>query len=143
VGVDGSEHSIIFYDGECGLCNRFVQFVLKHDYGGLFRFAALQRDTARHLLEPYRVDLSNLSTICVIADPGASSEKFFTQSDAVIEILGRLGISWWVVSFVLRIIPRGLRDWGYRFVARHRYQIFGKYDSCPIPDPKDAHRFLA
>jgi predicted DCC family thiol-disulfide oxidoreductase YuxK len=142
VGVVSAEHPIIFYDGLCGLCNRFVQFVVEHDCRDRLRFAALQSDLAHELLEPHRVDLTSLTTVCMIANPGSPEEKLVTQSEAVIIVLAKLGGIWRITSFLLRIIPRPLRDSGYRVIARHRYQIFGRYDSCPIPNPKDAHRFV-
>jgi predicted DCC family thiol-disulfide oxidoreductase YuxK len=142
VGAANNQNSIVFYDGICGLCNRFVQFVMQRDGEKRFRFAALHSDTAHHLLQPYRVHLSNVSTVCVMVNPGSPEEKLFTQSDAAVEVTARLGGMWPMVSFLLKIIPRSLRDWGYRSIARRRYQIFGKYDSCPVADPKDAGRFL-
>jgi len=141
--VSGSAHPVILYDGVCALCNRAVRFVLKHDRRDHFRFAALQSEAARRLLRPHRVDLSQLNTVCILLNPGQPTEKLLIQSDAAIAVLAQLGGIWWFASFLFRIIPRPLRDWGYRFLARHRYQIFGKHDTCPLPDPKDADRFLS
>jgi predicted DCC family thiol-disulfide oxidoreductase YuxK len=142
VGVVNSENSIIFYDGVCGLCNRLVQFVLKKDCLYHFQFAALQSDLAHRLLEPYHFDLSELSTVYVIVNPGSPNEKLFAQSDAAIVILARLRGIWRIASFVLATFPRPLRDLVYRYIARHRYRIFGRHEACRLPDPKDAHRFL-
>ena len=143
MGVVNSENSIIFYDGVCGLCNRFIRFVIKHDHRDRFQFAALQSDLAHRLLESYRFDLSELSTVCVIGNPGLPDEKLFTQSDAVVEVMARLGGMWQMASFLLQIIPGPFRDLGYHFIARRRYRVFGRHEACPLPDPKDAHRFLS
>jgi predicted DCC family thiol-disulfide oxidoreductase YuxK len=145
--VGSSIHPVILYDGVCALCNRAVRFVLKHDHCDHFRFAALQSETAHRLLRPhlvdlYLVDLSQLNTVCVLLNPGQPMEKLLTQSHATIAVLAQLGGIWSVFSSMLRVIPRPIRDWAYRLIATHRYQIFGKYEACPIPAPKDAHRFL-
>lgn len=141
-GMSDLANPIIFYDGVCGLCNRCVRFVLKHDHRDYFRFAALQSEAARRLLDTHRVDLSQLTTVCVLLDAGQPEEKLLTQSDAAIAVLGQLGGIWNACSFLLHIIPHAIRDWGYLLIARHRYQIFRKYDACPLPNPQDAHRYL-
>lgn len=129
---------ILLYDGVCGLCNRLVQFVLKHDATARFRFASLQSDYAVRILQP-ALDPQGLNTVYVVEAPGAPPKS---RSDAVISILRTLGGFWSAVAVALRVCPRPLRDWGYNIVARHRYRIFGKYESCPLPEKKHRDRFL-
>ena len=126
---------LIYYDGLCGLCDRFVSFVLRHDRRELFRFAPLQGETARvrlaHLEHP---ELSPT----VILDDGA---RLRFRSDAALTILAALG-GGWRASAGLRVIPRPLRDLVYRFVARYRHRWFGRLASCRVPTPAERDRFL-
>ncbi len=134
-----SANPILLYDGVCGLCNRLVQFVLKHDTAARFRFASLQSDYANRILQEHALDAQDLDTVYVIEAPGAQLKS---RSNAVISILRTLGGVWSAVAIILGIFPKPLRDWGYNIVARHRYRIFGKYESCPLPEKKYQDRFL-
>jgi predicted DCC family thiol-disulfide oxidoreductase YuxK len=126
---------VIFFDGFCGLCNRFVDFVIQRDPLGIFHFAPLQGETARqHLPED---DLRNIQTM-VLAD----GQGVFRKSTAAVRILGRLGGFWGAVGRLLRFVPRPLRDAGYSLVARNRYAIFGKKETCRIPTAAERARFL-
>jgi predicted DCC family thiol-disulfide oxidoreductase YuxK len=128
---------ILLYDGLCGLCNRLVQFVLKRDASGVFRFAALQSNYAAEILQVHHLDAQDLNTVYVV-----NGEQLFTRSDAAIFVLRRLGGFWKVTGAALRIFPKVLRDWGYKLVAGNRYRIFGKYETCPLPQKKYENRFL-
>jgi predicted DCC family thiol-disulfide oxidoreductase YuxK len=132
-----SANPILLYDGVCGLCNRLVQFVLKRDASGIFRFAALQSNYAAKILQVHHLDPQDLNTVYVV-----DGEQLFTSSDAVIFVLRRLGGLWKVMASALRIFPRSLRDWGYKLVASNRYLVFGKYQTCPLPQKKYENRFL-
>jgi predicted DCC family thiol-disulfide oxidoreductase YuxK len=134
-----SANPILLYDGVCGLCNHLVQFVLKHDTAARFRFASLQSDYANRILQEHALDAQDLDTVYVIEAPGTQPKS---RSNAVISILRTLGGFWSAVATPLAIIPRPLRDWGYNIVARHRYRIFGRYESCPLPEKKYQDRFL-
>ena len=134
-----SANPILLYDGVCGLCNRLVHFVLKHDTAARFRFASLQSDYAARILQQHALDPGNLDTVYVIEAPSAQPKS---RSDAVMSVLHSLGGFWTAIAAALRIFPRPLRDWGYNIVARHRYRIFGKYGNCPIPEKKYQDRFL-
>ncbi|MFZ0807145.1 MAG: DCC1-like thiol-disulfide oxidoreductase family protein [Candidatus Sulfotelmatobacter sp.] len=135
---------IILYDGVCGLCNRFVQFVLKRDPAARFRFAALQGEIAATILSRHNQSPTALDTLYLLAPSPDSpdGELLLARSDAVIFILRALGGIWPAVAFTLRLTPRPIRDWGYNLVARHRYRTFGRFDSCPLPTPETRARFL-
>jgi len=137
-----SPNPIILYDGVCGLCNRFVQFVLKHDANDRFRFAPLQSEFARRILEKHGVDSQRLESLCLLHHQGRTGEGLETRSTAVISVLREFGGRWRALANLLAVLPRGLRDWGYNLVARYRYPIFGKYETCPIPSPGDRRKFL-
>src|ERR1700690_2610949 len=130
---------VLLYDGVCGFCNRLVRFVLKRDTGACFRFAPLQSDYAARVLQPRTLHPQDLNTIYVV---DASTGSVLTRSDAVIFILHELRGFWRAMSVALSIFPKSVRDWGYGLVARHRYRVFGKYESCPLPEKKYTDRFL-
>ena len=140
VRLSGLAH-LLLYDGVCGLCNRLVQFVLRHDRGDRFRFAALQSPLAGNLLRGYGRDASDLDTVYVIARHGEASAKLLWKGRAVLFVLGQLGGLWRLAS-VLRVLPRPLLDLGYDLIARRRYRWFGRYDACPLPTPATRAKFL-
>jgi predicted DCC family thiol-disulfide oxidoreductase YuxK len=133
---------IILYDGVCGLCNRLVQFVLKQDSRDRFRFASLQSDFATRVLRRHGAAPEDLDTVYLVSDHALAGERLASRSDAAIAVLNELGGGLSVLGVVLRLFPRWLRNWGYNLVARNRYRVFGKYDSCPIPSEKDRRKFL-
>jgi predicted DCC family thiol-disulfide oxidoreductase YuxK len=129
---------MLFYDGHCGLCHRAVKFVLKHDRTGeAFRFAPLQGETFRALV-PDAARGSLPDSIVVRTSDGA----LLVRSTAFLHILRRLGAGWRLWASILAVIPRGLRDAAYDFVARVRYRIFGRRDElCPIVPAELRKRF--
>ena len=129
------EHPIVFFDGVCGLCNQFVDFVLRYDRNGQFRFAALQGETARDYVDAE--DISRLKTVVLVDGRGTHR-----RSGAVVRVLWRLGGIWRIVAAMMWIIPPPLRDTLYRCVARFRYRIFGRRAACRIPTAFDRERLL-
>ena len=140
--ADTSINPIIFYDGVCGLCNRMVQFVLKHDSRDRFRFAALQSPFAEGVLKGLGADPRDLDTVYLILNHKQPKERLAARSEAIVLILRELGGIWKLLSFPMGVLPRWLRDWKYDLVAHYRYRVFGKYDSCPVPQEKDKRKFL-
>jgi predicted DCC family thiol-disulfide oxidoreductase YuxK len=140
--VAESSNLIVFYDGVCGLCNRLVRFVLKRDARDRFRFAALQSEFARSLLQKHGVDLQPLESLRLLLDYGQPTERVLERSAASIRIFRELGPFWRTLGNLIALFPHGLRDWGYDLVARHRYRIFGKCEVCPLPSEKDRQKFL-
>lgn len=133
--LDAGQSPVIFFDGVCGLCNAWVDFVLARDKRRQFRFGPLQGKTAKESLQlPAETALDSVTLV----DAGG----VFRKSDAVSRILIRLGGIWRLGGWLLRLIPRPLRDWGYDFVARHRYRWFGKKETCRLPTPDERARFV-
>jgi predicted DCC family thiol-disulfide oxidoreductase YuxK len=132
---------IILYDGVCGLCNRLNRFVLARDPAGRFRFAALQSARAREILTRHGRDPRDLDTLYLVLGYGRADERLLRKSDAALWILRALGFPW-RASAALRVLPVGLRDLGYDLVARTRYRLFGRYETCPLPEPRYRARFL-
>ena len=128
---------ILFFDGVCGLCNRFVDLLLKADSRDRFRYAPLQGDTAQRML--------GLRDQAQAGDPHSfvflEKDKRYEQSEAVLLALRRLGGAWRLIA-MLYVFPRPLRDFVYRIVARNRYRWFGRRDECRLPTPEERDRFL-
>lgn len=135
------ESPIILYDGVCGLCNRMVQFVLKRDRRKVFRFASLQSGFAAEVLRRHGESPTELSTMYVVLDYGQPGERLLERSDAAAFVLNELEGIWKIVA-AIRYLPRFVRDWGYRVVARNRYKWFGKHDTCPVPRAEERERFV-
>lgn len=137
-----SPHPVLLYDGVCGLCNRLVQFTLRHDRKRTFRFASLQGPTAARILERHGHSPTDLDTFYVATDLDQPAEHLRSRSDAALFVLQELGGHWSVFAALGRLMPKNLRDALYNLVARNRYRVFGKFDTCPLPDPKDRYKFL-
>ena len=133
---------IILYDGVCGLCNRLVQFLLKHDREGRLHFASLQSDFAATVLGRHGIDPTDLDTVHVIVNHDQPGERVLQRSDAILRAGRELGGFWGASSSIARVVPRPLRDSVYKLVATNRYRMFGKYDTCMLPDPNQRSRFL-
>lgn len=124
---------IVFYDGECGLCHRFVQFILARDHRARFRFAPLQGPTAARLIPGYA---AALGSVVLRDDTGV-----YQKSEASLRVIARLG-GLWTLAAPLRLVPLGLRDAVYGFIANRRYRWFGTADACALPPPAARPRFL-
>lgn len=127
--------AVVYFDGLCGLCDRFVMFVLPRDRNHRFKFAPLQGLTAQDRLRG-RLSEEGLKTI-VLEDAGTLR----VRSDAVLAILSRLGGAWKLAG-ALRIVPRPIRDAAYDLIARRRYRWFGRREACRLPLPDERDRFL-
>ena len=138
---ESTSNPIVLYDGICGLCNRAVQFLLKRDRHDRLRFASLQSDFAATLLKRHGVDYKDLDTIYVVLNQRDASEALLAKSDAFLLLVKEIG-GVWNIARLGRIIPRSVRNWLYDFIARHRYQVFGKYEACMLPDPRHKHKFI-
>lgn len=127
---------ILLFDGVCNLCNGFVQFIILRDPQAKFRFAALQSEAGQQLLEKAKMSTSEINTV-VLYEHG----KFYTHSDVGLRVARHLG-GGWILFTVFKIIPKGLRDNIYNWIARNRYRWFGKQESCMMPTPELKERFL-
>jgi predicted DCC family thiol-disulfide oxidoreductase YuxK len=137
-------YPILLYDGVCGLCNRFVRFILGRDRDGIFRFASLQSAFAARILTRHSISPAEFDTVYVVVnfDSQKPPEFLLSRSDAVLFVLKQLGALWRFVAFLLQLLPKFVRDPAYNAIARHRYRVFGKYESCALPSAQDRSRFL-
>jgi predicted DCC family thiol-disulfide oxidoreductase YuxK len=133
---------VILYDGVCGLCNRMNQFVLARDRRDRFRFAALQSELAKRILQRHSLNPDALDTVYVVLGFEQPDERLLARSEAVVYILRELGRAWAVAGRIFSVLPLALRNLLYKLVARNRYRLFGKLDTCRIPDAATRQKFL-
>jgi predicted DCC family thiol-disulfide oxidoreductase YuxK len=127
---------VILFDGECNLCSRSVQFIIKRDPRVRFRFAALQSPAGQRLLEACGADARGADSVVLLEGPNC-----YTRSDAALRIARRLSGAWPLLG-ALMVVPRPLRDRVYDAIARNRFRWFGRADACLVPTPALRDRFL-
>jgi len=127
---------IILFDGLCNLCNRSVQYVIRHDPAAIFKFASLQGEAGQQLLKEYGLTANNMNSFVLIKD-----NKVYTRSTAALTVAKQLkGISKLLYGFI--IVPAFIRNAVYDLIAKNRYKWFGKKDSCMVPTASLKSRFL-
>ena len=131
---------VLLYDGLCGFCNGAVQFVLKRDPLGVVRFATLQGEFARRLMERHP-ELAGVDSLILVEPDADGTERIYVRSAGALRTARYLRGPWRLTR-TLGVIPRPVRDWGYDLFARWRYRLFGRHDSCPIPTPEQRARFI-
>lgn len=126
--------NIIYFDGYCGLCNGFVDFIMKIDKEGIFHFSPLQSDYAKaHLPQE---DVTDLKSVVVQIDG-----KTYKKSRGVFAVLKKLG-GIWQLSQIFTALPDSVLNFGYDLVAENRYKLFGKRETCRLPTPQERQRFI-
>jgi predicted DCC family thiol-disulfide oxidoreductase YuxK len=130
------QKQIILFDGVCNFCSFWVDFVIKRDKKDIFRFAALQSEKAKMLLDKFNFDGSSLDTFVLIA-----GVNFFTKSTAALLVSKELQSPIKII-YPLIILPKFFRDFLYDLIAKHRYKIFGKRNECKIPTEEEKKKFL-
>lgn len=128
---------IVLFDGVCNLCNDAIQRIIKHDKKDIFRFASLQSEIGKKLVEERGLDPEELDSIIMI-DPGVA---YYRKSTAALEISREMSGGYSLLKNFL-FLPEGLRDGIYDFIANNRYKWFGKKDQCMIPTPELRSKFL-
>lgn len=134
--MPNSATNIILFDGVCNFCNSSVNKIIKHDKKNRFKFAALQSEIGKKLLQKHSIDSTKIDSIILIENDVA-----FIKSSAILKISKHLnGIYPLAYGFI--IIPTFLRDAVYDFIARNRYKWWGKKDSCMIPTQEVKSKFI-
>jgi predicted DCC family thiol-disulfide oxidoreductase YuxK len=140
------EHPVILFDGVCNFCNGAINFVLKQDKKGIFRFAPLQSEAGQKLLQQYNLSTKDFDSFVLIDDARPDDPvgrgKVYKKSSASLQVMNKLPWYWKEMQ-ILRIIPTIFRDAIYDFIARNRYKWFGKKEQCMIPTPEIRSRFLS
>jgi predicted DCC family thiol-disulfide oxidoreductase YuxK len=127
---------ILLFDGVCNLCNGVVQFIIQRDPKARFKFAALQSKAGQALLVKYHLPIGDFDSFVYL-----SGDKLYLRSAAVLHVLKDLG-GIWQLFYVLMIFPKPVRDFIYQLIAKSRYNVFGRTDSCMVPSPELKARFL-
>ena len=127
---------LVLYDGECGLCDRTVQWLLKRDRKNVLRYAPLGGETAKRFVKQQ----GPVDTL-VLVEELQGQALLFRRSRAMFRILSQLGGIWRVVAW-LRFLPQFFTDAGYRLIAHYRIAWFGRIDACRVPDASVRDRFL-
>jgi predicted DCC family thiol-disulfide oxidoreductase YuxK len=128
---------IILFDGVCNLCDFAVQFVIEHDTKDMFRFVALQSELGQEILKHIGINPINIDSV-ILYEPGIA---YYYKSSAAIEIAKSLG-GFWHFGTVFKIIPAGIRNQLYDYIAKNRYKWYGKKETCWIPTEELKSKFL-
>ncbi len=135
--VPPGAYPIIVFDAECVLCSANAQFVLRHDRRGHFRLASMQGAVGAALYRRFGIDPADPESLIVV-----EGDRALRDSDAILAIYAGLGGPWRALAVLGRLIPRVLRDPVYRAIARHRYRLFGRRETCWMPSPEHSERVL-
>lgn len=131
------DKKIILFDGVCNLCDYSVQYIIKKDTNDKFRFVSLQSTLGKEIINYLGISKQNIDSIVLYIPQKA----YYYKSGAVLEIAGELPYLNWFRIF--KIIPAGLRDFVYEYIAKNRYKWYGKKSECMIPTPEIKAKFLA
>lgn len=131
-----SDYPILFFDGVCRFCNASVQMVLKKDRKGVVHFAALQSRMGQEFVAAHP-ELKGIDSVILLEEDGRISVK----SNAAFQVIRRVG-GWWRLFLIFSILPRSIRDRMYDAFARKRYSLFGKNETCMVPDANQRSRFV-
>lgn len=126
---------IVLFDGVCNFCNGAVNFIIRNDPDGRFKFAPLQSEVGQRLRAKFEIG-DDVDSIILV-----ENEDAFMHSSAALRIARGLG-GIWSVGYVFIVVPPFIRDWFYKLFAKNRYKLFGKKDVCMIPTPDVRRRFL-
>ena len=128
---------IILFDGVCNLCDKSVQFIIKHDKKDVFRFVALQSDLGKKIIKHIGIDTTKTDSI-ILYQPGMA---YFYKAEAALKIAKELGGIYIVLS-LFSVLPNSLSNLVYDWIAKNRYKWYGKKDECMIPSPEMKAKFL-
>ena len=131
-----SDSNIILFDGVCNLCNFWVNFIMDRDAKSVFKFASLQSEAGIKLIEKHSINTKDIDSVILIMN-----NKYFVKSEAALKIAGELTL-FWKIFYYLRFIPCPIRDFLYDIIAKNRYSIFGKRESCRIPTEEEKSKFI-
>lgn len=135
--MDDNLNHIILFDGVCNLCNGVVQFVIKNDKYSHFKFASLQSDFGQQILKKNKLSTTDLDTFIYL-----ENQNLFIKSTAALKVLKGLGGKW-KLFYIFIIVPKFIRDLAYDSIAKRRYSIWGKSESCWLPNSDLNSRFLS
>lgn len=127
---------VVLFDGVCNLCSSAVQFIIERDKNSKFKFASLQSEYGQEQLKKHQLLDKNIDSVVLVEEGSA-----YIKSTAALRIAKKLG-GLYPLAYVFIIIPAFIRNWVYDYIARNRYQWYGKKEACWIPTPDLKARFL-
>jgi predicted DCC family thiol-disulfide oxidoreductase YuxK len=131
-----TNYEIILFDGVCNFCNASINFVIDHDPNKHFKFAPLQSEIGQEILRKFNKNTSDFDSVILL-----KNNQLYQKSDAALEITKHLSGFWKHLS-IFNVLPISFLNFFYDIIARNRYRIFGKADSCRMPTPELRERFL-
>ena len=131
-----SKYKIILFDGVCNLCNSSINFVIRNDKKGIFKFAPLQSNFGKKALKKYNINTKDTDSIILVDE-----DKCYIKSSAALQIAKYLSGAY-PLLFGFMIVPKFMRNWVYDYIAENRYKWYGKTESCMIPTPELKDRFI-
>lgn len=130
-------NKIILFDGECNFCDQSVQFIIKRDPEGYYKFASLQSVAGQKILKEYSLP-DNIDSFILI-----DNNQYYFKSSAALRVCKNLNLNGlWKLFYLLLIVPRPIRDFFYEIIAKNRYKWFEKKEICMLPTPDIRKRFL-
>jgi predicted DCC family thiol-disulfide oxidoreductase YuxK len=121
------DKGLVVFDHECIFCSSFIRFVFAHDPSGRFLFTAAQSPLGQALYRHYGLDPTDFSTNLVIVDG-----ILHTKMDAFATAMRCLGFPWSLIA-VVNAVPQRLANAAYDLIAKNRYRLFGRYETCLVP----------
>ena len=131
-----NEAPIWLFDSVCVLCENSVQFALRHEKSAAIQFVAIQSEPGRVIARQNDIDPDNPQSFLFI-----ENGQVFAKSDGVVALARHLRYPARLL-FLVKLLPKRIRDWGYDLIARNRYRLFGRHDQCIAPTPETRHRFI-
>jgi len=132
----GVNDCVILFDGVCKLCNAWSRFIIKYDRQERFKLCSVQSPEGQSILKYFNMSTDYFDTMLYV-----EGNQCFDKSDAFLNVVNKLGFPWRLL-YLFKIIPKGIRNWFYDRIALNRYYLFGKYDSCMLPNKENENRFL-
>lgn len=130
------KHDIILFDAICVICNGWAKFLIKHDKKLKFKLVSAQSALGEQILQYYAMSTTHYTTMIVILNG-----QLYTESTALLKVMQHLGLPFSLMNTGY-LIPRPIRDFLYRCVALHHYQLFGQTDNYLLPSADNKRHFL-
>jgi predicted DCC family thiol-disulfide oxidoreductase YuxK len=129
--------NVVFFDGVCNLCNGVVNFLIRRDHKNKLKFSSLQSSYAHGFFQEQKINIKDLNTVYFY-----DGNSIYSRSRAIGNILKKLSYPYKAIGIVIHYTPEFLGDFLYDFIARRRYQLFGKRSKCRIPTSTELHKFI-
>jgi predicted DCC family thiol-disulfide oxidoreductase YuxK len=136
ISQENVNYQIILFDGVCNFCNGSVNFIIDHDPSKQFKFASLQSPIGQDILRKYNQNTCKFDSVILL-----KNNRLYQRSSAILEIVENLSGAWKYLS-ILKVLPSSWLDFFYVLMAKHRYTLFGKSETCRILTPELKERFL-